>query len=179
MQVYVAFLRGINVGGKSLIKMAALKECLVAHGFADVRTYIQSGNVIFHSNSSDKHALGNKITSAIKDTFDFSTTVAIFSHDEWKEIIKSAPEWWGKDSAWKHNILIMTEGYDTKLAMAELGELKPDIEQVTPGSGVLYQSISWQYFGRGRSGKIASMPLYKKMTVRNFNTATKLLDLLA
>jgi uncharacterized protein (DUF1697 family) len=51
---YVALLRGINVGGKNIIKMETLKQCFVDMGFSDVKTYIQSGNVIFKTQKSDK-----------------------------------------------------------------------------------------------------------------------------
>jgi uncharacterized protein (DUF1697 family) len=51
---YLALLRGINVGGKNIIKMADLKACFESLGFSDVVTYIQSGNVLFKSADKDK-----------------------------------------------------------------------------------------------------------------------------
>lgn len=103
----------------------------------------------------------------------------MFSDAEWEKVIKSAPDWWGKDETWKHNLLILTEPYDINEAVREIGTLKPDIESLSSGERVMYQSVSWQYFGRARSGKLASLPIYKKMTVRNYNTATKILALLS
>lgn len=59
-----------------------------------------------------------------------------------------------------------------------IGELKPDIEAAEPGNCVIYQSMSFKFFGRTTTGKLSSSSIYKKMTVRNYNTATKLLTLL-
>ncbi len=172
MHTYIAFLRGINVGGKGLIKMAELRECLIKHGFANVCTYIQSGNVVFQSDSTDKNDLADTISSLVNKTFDISAAVVVFSDSQWKEIIEKAPAWWGKNDTWKHNILIMTEAYNVDDAVTEIGVLKPDIESIAPGKGVIYQSISWQDFSRARSGRLASLPIYKKMTIRNYNTLT-------
>ena len=61
MRTYVAFLRGINVGGKNIIKMADLQSTFVAMGFQSVKTYIQSGNVLIHSDMTDKAKIELKI----------------------------------------------------------------------------------------------------------------------
>jgi uncharacterized protein (DUF1697 family) len=102
----------------------------------------------------------------------------LFSKDEWVEIIAAAPLWWGQYKTRKHNILVLIPPYDIREVITSIGELKPDIEAMHPGDGVLYQSMSLELFGRTTTGKIASNPVYKKMTVRNYNTATKLLSLL-
>ena len=178
MYTYVAFLRGINVGGNGLIKMTELQDCFTQAGFADVRTYIQSGNVIFKSNPADQADLTIQISALIHKRFNLSVAVAVFSGSEWIGGVKDAPEWWGKDETWKHNILIMTEPYDTDIAVLGIGALAPDIETVVAGNRVIYQSVSREHFSLSRSAKISSLPIYKKMTVRNFNTATKLLSFL-
>lgn len=178
--VYIAFLRGINVGGNSLIKMAELKEALTAAGLTNVKTYIQSGNVIFSSEINDSDKLASLIKSAISKKFKLQVDVAVFTRAEWQQIIETAPEWWGADPEWKHNLWIMIKPYDVKDITAATSALKPDIEAVEPGDGVLYQSLSIKYFGRTTTGsKIVSNPIYKRMTIRNFNTATKLRSLLA
>lgn len=158
--------------------MADLKQSLDASGLADVRTYIQSGNVIFGSNSKDTNALAAGITSTIKKVFQLDVSVAVFSQDEWRAVIASAPAWWGTDKTRKHNLIIMIGPYDMDETIAAIGTLKPDIEAVQPGEGVIYQSLLWEKFGRTTSGKLASSPVYKKMTIRSYSTATKLLALL-
>ncbi len=173
---YIAFLRGINVGGNNIIKMANLRTALSKHDFHDVKTYIQSGNIVFSSPSHDKEKLARAIKAMISETFKVTCDVVVFSQDEWRDIIQSAPSWWGHDTTWKHNILIMTGRHDMKEIVTAIGELKPDIEELEPGNGVLYQSMSFSSFGRTTAGKLAANPIYKKMTIRNFNTATKLLS---
>lgn len=178
MQEYVAFLRGINVGGKGLIKMADLKDCLTIHGLQKVTTYIQSGNVLFSSENTNKQDLAKIISDAILHTFDLSVSVAVFTKQEWKAVIEHAPQWWGEDTSWKHNILIMIESLDIQKIIVQIGTLESELESLEEGYGVIYQSVSWEGFSRATSGKLASMPIYKKMTVRNYNTATKLASLL-
>ncbi|MDO8736242.1 MAG: hypothetical protein Q7K29_04070 [Thermoleophilia bacterium] len=80
---------------------------------------------------------------------------------EWKKIIKSAPDWWGVDPEWKHNLLIMIKPCDMKEVISAIGELKPDIEAIQAGDGVVYQSMSKKLFGRTTTGKITSNPVYK------------------
>src|SRR5512139_1963727 len=74
---YVALLRGINVGGKNLIKMTALKECFEALGFQKVRTYIQSGNVLFATPRPDQTTLTNQIEDALSITFSYTSRVVL------------------------------------------------------------------------------------------------------
>src|SRR6202162_3993518 len=107
MRTYLALLRGINVGGTGLIKMDALKEALTASGLSDVRTYIQSGNVIFSSDLDDTDKIVLLIGSSIEKAFKLTVVVSVFTVSEWQHIIASAPAWWGVDKTWKHNLIIM------------------------------------------------------------------------
>lgn len=175
--VYLALLRGINVGGNNLVKMSDLKEALGSAGFDDVRTYIQSGNVFFSSSETDTDVLSTRVRACIKQQFKIDVGVGVFSKAEWQVIISNAPRDWGKDSDWKHNLLVMLKPYDMKQVMSDFGVPKPGMEDIVAGKGVIYQSVSWKMFGRSTSGKLAANPLYKQMTIRNYNTATKLLPL--
>lgn len=179
MQKYVAFLRGINVGGNALIKMADLKIALSQSGLNNVRTYIQSGNVIFESSENDKYLLADHISEVIQSIFNLPVKTVVFTGDAWRLAIEAAPDWWGKDPSWKHNALILTEPMGPDDIRQAIGELKLTIENIAPGNGVVYQSVSFSDFGKATTGKLASKPIYQKMTVRNYNTATKLAALLA
>ncbi len=178
MTTYLGFLRGVNVGGKGLIKMSQLSEALTSAGFTDVRTYIQSGNILFSAARSDMDKLARQIKTVIEQRFKLSVEVVVFSKSQWQGIIGSAPKWWGKDTAWKHNLLILIPPFDTATVVRAIGELKPDIEALEAGDGVIYQSMSFKLFGRTTTGKLAKKAVYKNMTIRNYNTATKLLALL-
>jgi len=178
MTRYLAFLRGVNVGGKSLISMAALKTALSKDGPEDVSTYIQSGNVLFSSKGTDTDKLAAQIRGTIKRHFKLDVGVAVFSQAEWAKVIHDAPSWWGKKKEWKHNLWIFLESRTKQEIVAEIGTLKPDIESMEIGHRVVYQSLSFQFFGRATSGRLASRPIYKVLTIRNYNTANKLLALL-
>ncbi len=178
-QSYVAFLRGINVGGNSLIKMDALRAALADSGLEAVTTYIQSGNVLFESQSTDEHALGKQVEDCIKKHFKLDVAVAVFNHGEWQHIISNAPTWWGKNADWKHNIFVVVTPLSAKDIAQDIGKLKPEFEKLQIGNRVLYQSIAWKGIGRGATGsKLASNKVYKQISIRNYNTATKLASLL-
>lgn len=177
MTRYLALLRGVNVGGKSLVKMADLKVAVTQAGFTDVKTYINSGNVLFSAPATDTRQLAEHIQAAIEKALQLNIEVVVVSHAEWQRIIDEAPQWWGQDDAWKHNLLVLIPPYTIQEVVAAIGVLKPDIETMEPGDGVLYQSMSKALFGRTTTGKLAASPIYKRMTVRNYNTATKLLSL--
>ncbi|HEV2412762.1 MAG TPA: DUF1697 domain-containing protein [Candidatus Saccharimonadales bacterium] len=179
MHTYVAFLRGVNVGGNGLIKMSELKDALAAHGFQDVRTYIASGNVIFSSESGDKDALTKSVASVIEKTFSLNVSVAIFRADDWKQVIKAAPPWWGKDKTWRHNIFILIEPYEIAKLVTTIGTLRTGMEKLKVGDGVLYQSIAIEAIGKGVTGsKLIANSAYKQISIRNYNTARKLAELL-
>ncbi len=82
MSLYVALLRGINVGGSNLIRMAALKACFEAEGFGDVATYIQSGNVLFTAGRANQQALTGQIEKALSRSFAYQSRVVVRSADE-------------------------------------------------------------------------------------------------
>lgn len=88
--VYIALLRGINVGGKNMIKMVDLKRTFEALGLGRVQTYIQSGNVLFDSDESEK-TLRNRIEGEIESVFGFSGTVVLRTAAELKQIIGNCP----------------------------------------------------------------------------------------
>jgi len=175
---YVALLRGVNVGGKSLVKMADLKVAIEAAGFTDVSTYINSGNVLFSSNETDKLKLASNITKVIDKTFNLDVKTVVFSANDMKNIIDNMPKNWGSDSGWKYNTLFLIPPYDITKILEEIGELKPDIEVLQKGEGALYQAVEFKKFGRTRTGKLAGMQCYQQMTVRNYNTTMKLSELL-
>jgi len=88
---YVAFLRGINVGGKNKIKMETLREMCAALGYENVKTYINSGNVIFETRKADDNALAVRIEQAIQSEFALNIKVMVRKIAEIEDIIKNNP----------------------------------------------------------------------------------------
>lgn len=178
MITYLALLRGVNVGGNAKLPMSELRESLEKAGLENVKTYIQSGNAIFTSRKKDKLELARLVGQTIKRDFAIDCGVVVFSQAEWAEIIAGAPSWWGKTDGWKHNLWVLIPPFNMHEVITAIGTLKPGIESIEPGKGVIYQSMSFEKFGQTSTGKISSSPVYKKMTIRNYNTSSKLLDIL-
>ena len=88
---YVAFLRGINVGGKNKIKMEALREVCAGIGFENVKTYINSGNIIFKTRKTDDKKLAEKIEKTIEREFGLQIKTIVRSMSEIEAIVKNNP----------------------------------------------------------------------------------------
>src|SRR5689334_6965293 len=97
MATWVALLRGVNVGGKNMVSMAELREAVEALGLDDVRTYIQSGNVLF---TTKRGITAPKIAAAINRQFGLDVDVALRTHTELKKVIDRNP--FAKDAANVH-----------------------------------------------------------------------------
>jgi uncharacterized protein (DUF1697 family) len=85
-QGWVAFLRGVNLGARNKVPMEHLRKRLVAAGYDDVQTYIQSGNVLFTKQAKDRAALARKLERTIEDEFGVTSRVALRTFDELRKI---------------------------------------------------------------------------------------------
>ena len=88
---YIALLRGINVGGKNMIKMEPLRELFTAIGFQNVTSYINSGNLAFDTAQTDDANLAERIHDAIESQLGFDVSVMVRSRDEIVKIIEGNP----------------------------------------------------------------------------------------
>ncbi|MGM5469494.1 DUF1697 domain-containing protein [Flavobacteriaceae bacterium LMO-SS05] len=91
MNTYIALLKGINVGGHKKVPMSELREILSKSGYENVRTYIQSGNVILQSSEGSIQKIEATIKSAILDYFGFEVSVLVKTASELKRIFESSP----------------------------------------------------------------------------------------
>jgi uncharacterized protein (DUF1697 family) len=91
MTTYICILRGINVGGNKRIKMDALRQMFTELGYANVQTYIQSGNVVFNASETDIQALQTTISDKIRDTFGFEVHVLVLSASEIAAAVSNNP----------------------------------------------------------------------------------------
>ena len=91
MKTYISILRGINVSGKNIIKMEALKEMYTDLGFRKVTTYIQSGNVIFQSSQPDAMLVSDLITSGIVSRFALKVPVLVLHYNEFQAVLSNNP----------------------------------------------------------------------------------------
>jgi uncharacterized protein (DUF1697 family) len=178
MTTYVALLRGINVGGKNLIKMPALKATFEAEGFDDVATYIQSGNVIFASPEAKPTVLTDRIEAMLADAFDYVPTVVVRSRKQMRTIVDAAPRGFGgRPAEYRYDVIFLKDPLTAKKAMGEV-PTNPAVDTAHAGTGVLYFSRFIAKATASRLNKIVASPIYPSVTIRNWNTTTKLLSLM-
>ena len=175
---YLALLRGINVGGNNIIKMADLKACFEHLGLTDVATYIQSGNVLFKSAEKDKLKLTHKIEKALSERFSYKARMVVVAYKELKKIVDGAPKGFGKDlDQYRCDVIFLKEPLTARDAMKNVS-LKEGIDAAYAGKSVLYFSRLISKATQSHLSKIIALPMYQNMTIRNWNTTTKLLALM-
>lgn len=174
---YVALLRGINVAGKTLIKMADLKECVEALGHGRVSTYIASGNVLFESNRRNAAELEQELERAIRRRFDLPVKVVVFDRTAYGRVVKAVPQAWIGDESLRTNVAFLRRGVDAK---AIVRDLRPDraVEEVKPVSRAILWATKRSELNRSVMRKLIGGAAYKELTVRNLNTTLKLAELL-
>ncbi len=174
---YAALLRGINVGGNTIVSMAALKKCFEALGFDCVRTYINSGNVIFRSASTQPRALEARIERALTQTFGHKIRVVLRSFDEMTRLLSAMPGRWQKAADERRNVIFLRHTIDNREALKAL-VAKPGIEELEYHPGVLFWSAKTSDLTKSNMLKVGRMPIYQDMTVRNVNTTRKIVELM-
>jgi uncharacterized protein (DUF1697 family) len=178
LSVFVALLRGVNVGGNNMIKMSELKKSFEALGFAQVATYINSGNVIFKTKESDARKLETKIEKMLLKEYQLDSKVVVRTLPEMVKLVKSLPARWNSDSDWRYNVMFLRHTVDSHKILADL-PVKSDIEELDYRPGALLWSIKASDANRSNLAKFGSHKLYREVTVRNLNTTRKLYDLMS
>jgi uncharacterized protein (DUF1697 family) len=174
----VALLRGINVGGKNLIKMADLKSCFEDKGYLNVVTYIQSGNVIFESGGASATRLTKDIEAMLAKSFTYRASVVLRSHAQLRRVVEGAPRGFGRQpDKYRYDVLFLKSPLTAATALKQV-PTREGVDAVAKGPGVLYHSRLISRATQSRLSKVASMPIYQSMTIRNWNTTTKLLQLM-
>ena len=175
---YLCLLRGINVGGKNIIKMAELKAGFEEMGFSNVVTYIQSGNVLFQSEEKDKAALTTSIEKGLSKRFHFEAKVVVISQRELAAIVRDAPEGFGEEEEkFRYDVIFLKEPLTAKEAMKSV-RIREGVDTAHAGKQALYFSRLISRASQSYLTKIIGMPVYQNMTIRNWNTTTKLLVLM-
>ena len=170
----VALLRGINVGGNNIIKMVALRESFEAMGHREVATYIQSGNVVFSAKFSDKTKLTTSIEKALSRAFGYESTVVIVSAKELARVVDEAPPEFGTAPAlYRYDVMFVKEPMTPEEALAQVST-KPGVDEAHAGKHALYFRRLIAKATQSHLSKIVGKPVYKSLTVRNWNTTMKL-----
>jgi len=177
MPDYVALLRGINVGGRNAVPMKELAGCLEVGGYGQVKTYIQSGNVLLASDNTDARQLEVDLEDLIADRFGFPVPVVVRSADELHATVASAPPGFGGPDH-RCDVIFLKHPLSAEEAFNALPSPREGVDQSWIGPDALYFARLTELASKSRLSQIASSPIYPRITVRNWNTTTKLAALL-
>lgn len=176
---YLALLRGINVGGGNIIKMADLKVCFEKCDFQNVATYIQSGNVLFETDETSPVKLVGKLEGALSKTFaPYKARIVLCSYTKLQKIVREAPEDFGsRPEEYRYDVIYVKEPLTASVAMKSV-TAKPGVDAAFIGPGVLYFSRLIAKASQSHLTRIIGLPVYQNLTIRNWNTTSKLLTLM-
>lgn len=170
--VYVALLRGINVGGNNKVEMSKLKTTFETLGHTNVRSYINSGNIIFTS-AKESSQLVSEIEDAIEFDFGFRVHVVLRDKSNINAVVKAVPTSWVNDVTMKTDVMFLWDDVDNAGVLGAL-TIKPGIDDVKYLPGAVVWRVDKANVNRSGLLRIVSTNLYKKITIRNVNTLRKL-----
>ena len=159
--------------------MSDLKKCLEDLGFSNVSTYIASGNVILKSDKGVEEVKA-QIEEALPERFKLDNElikVLALTRDQFQAVIEDKPEGFGEQPEKYHSDAIFLMDIDTAQAMPVF-DPREGVDKVWPGEGVIYSQRLSSQRTKSRLSKIIGTPAYQSMTIRSWNTTTKLLTML-
>lgn len=177
--VYIVLLRGINISGKNKISMPELKTALTEKGFADVKTYLNSGNVIFSGDETDVVKLAEKIRAIIFEVFQLEIPVFVISQDELKKLLSKAPSWWGSDSKDIYdNLIFAIAPYSIETVVEKIGEPTAELEKVQICGNAAFWSFDRKLYAKANWWKkTVASGIGEMITIRTANTLRKLVEM--
>ena len=179
MKRYIAFLRGINISGKNKISMAELKKGFEELGFREVKTYLNSGNVIFSSDGDMVEGFANQMERMLKSQFDLDIPVYVISKEELEDILCNAPGWWGnEDKEIYDNLIFIMPPATFAEVFEEIGKPKEELEKIKAYKEAVFWSFSRKDYQKTNWwSKTASANISKKLTIRTANTVRKIIGM--
>lgn len=176
-KTYIALLRGINVSGHKIIKMELLQKALQELDFRMVSTYIQSGNILFQSETGDKGKLAHQISGLIVKHFGFDVPVLVITPDELKRIVAQNPYLHQKieDPAQPYVAFLSEPPHPSALEM--LKSVHSGLDTFVSFEKVLYLFYANSAGNTKLSNAVIENKLKLKSTMRNWKTIRKLIEL--
>lgn len=180
MNSYVILVRGINVGGKSRVSMSELKIHLEELEFSLVQTYINSGNVLVSSNKNAQE-VQEIVENVLAKEFKLDNKlnkVLVLTQKQLESVVKEKPKGFGEEPEKYHSDVLFVMDTTVKEVMPIFSP-KEGVDTIWPGDEVIYSQRLSAKQTQSRLNKIMLSPLYKSLTIRNWNTTvtlTKLLD---
>lgn len=170
--IYVALLRGINVGGNNKVEMKKLKTTFELLGFTNVVTYINSGNIVFKCVSEEQGIIANKIEKAIKKDFRLNIKVLLRSFKNIETICKKLPDTWVKNEVMRTDVMFLWGKFDNPKIIEHLKiNLVDNVKYI---SGAILWNVEEKNYSKSGMLKLVGTELYRNMTIRNVNTVRKI-----
>ncbi len=174
---HVALLRGINVGGRNAVRMPELVELFRELGYQNVRTHLQSGNVLFETGRTERAELETALDDHLSSRLGFVVPAIVRSREELAETIASAPPQHGS-SELRSDVFFLKQPLSVREVMDQMPELRTGVDTITPGPDAVYFSRDAAQARKTRITKFMGLPIFQQITVRSWSTTTRLLELL-
>lgn len=178
---YVALLRGINVGGNNKVVMSELREQIAAEGFTNVRTYINSGNVLFEAGpNTPREDVAQAVEDLLARRYDFPIRLALLTAQDYLAELHSLPDWWHGEVA-RRDALFYTRGLDRS-------HVRERIEAMELGDEAVYfgeHAVFWGKFDEKSFLKTAyhkrllREDFYRQVTIRSGSTVETIAAMLS
>ena len=175
MITYIALFRGINVGGHNILPMKKLMALLENLNFKKIKTYIQSGNVVFQSDEKDSLSLSNKISSAVKKHFGFEPWILILEKSELEKAGKANPFPEAESEPKSLHIYFLSSGIN-KLNIKAFENIRSKTERFKLKGGIFYLYAP-EGIGRSKLAANVERLIGVQVTARNWRTVSKLLEM--
>jgi len=170
---WVALLRAVNLGARNRVSMGDLRDLFAEHGCTSVRSYIQSGNVVFTSPESERDALAGRLERAVADTFGVAAAVVLRTFDEIGRVAGSHP--FGADTSRTAVSFLAREPSLEQVNGLEELDVAPD-RYVVAGSDVFLHYPNGVQ-GSRLTGALLERELGVPGTIRNWRTVTRLAEM--
>ena len=179
MKRYIALLRGINISGKNKISMSELKSYFIELGFKNVFTHLNSGNIVFSVNESKETDLADKIKKMIEERFNLNIPVLVISQEDLNDLLKYAPNWWGKNNKDIYdNLIFIIPPFTAEMLANKIGEPTIELEQICIYKNTIFWSFDKKRYTKTNWWKkTASRGIGEIITIRTANTMKKLAEM--
>jgi len=178
---YVALLRGINVGGNNKVVMSELREQVAAGGFGHVRTYINSGNLIFEAEDDASHEdVAQRVEDLLASRYDFPIRVALLTAQDYLEELHNLPDWWHGKVA-RRDALFYTRGLDRHHVRERIEAMELGDEAVHFGEHAVFwgKFHEKEFLKTAYHKRLLREDFYSQVTIRSGSTVEKIAAMLS
>lgn len=175
---YVALLRGINVGGKNKVVMGELREQIAGEGYGNVRTYINSGNLIFEADSP-RDEVAQTVETVLERHYPFPIRLALLSGWEYLAELSGLPQWWHGDVA-RRDALFYTRGLDRARVRESIEAMPLGDEAVHFGENAVFwgKFSEKEFLKTAYHKRLLREDYYRQVTIRSGATVERIASML-